>query len=300
MKTPVPILDPIFEEPQDGAEVTGAMVWLTPYDAGVILRDMNFERQRDADPHHIGMLADMFTNGEWAPGSQITFAVDEFGKPQLVDGQHRLRAAVKADWQGLWQARVVWGERQVATSVYTFLDAYQKKRPAGVIGRAVGFNGLKDRMLGAIVAAARYQNQWSTDYTKPSGCSVPPVRDNIARAKDRLPYFIEAEEILEAGTTSSAAKRKLVGAMALAVMVETLACKENEQAREFWTAVATNGDGVAGELRDGLIEGKSVKAGMYFVPRLAAAAWNQRDAAKLKREYRKDIAVEATMLVIPT
>ena len=79
------------------------MVDLSWEDAEAITRRMPFERQRDADKTHIGMLADMFLNGEFAPGSQITFAIDEDGNPRLVDGQHRLRAAAQAKWDGIWE-----------------------------------------------------------------------------------------------------------------------------------------------------------------------------------------------------
>ena len=83
MNTPVPVLDPLFVKPEDGSEVTGGMVHLSPEEAEAITRTMPFERQRDADRTHIGMLADMFSNGEFAPGSQITFAIDDDGNPRL-------------------------------------------------------------------------------------------------------------------------------------------------------------------------------------------------------------------------
>ena len=117
---------------------------------------------------------------------------------------------------------------------------------------------------------------------------------------ERLAAFREADVLLGAGAGSAPAKRKLLGAMPLAVVVETLAGDLATEAREFWTAVATYGDGVAGELRDGLIEGKAPpKAGQFFNPRLAAAAWNQRGNGKIKREYKRDIKVEGTTLEIP-
>ena len=300
MQTPVPVLDPLFEEPTDGSHVTGAMLELTPDDIGAILAQMGFERQRDADPVHINMLADMFANDEFAPGSQITFALDERGSPKLVDGQHRLRAAVQAHWTGAWNVRVVWGGVHEATGVYTLLDAYQKKRPAAVIGRALGLVGLSERTLGVAVAAARYQNDWRTEYKLPGVCKYPPVRDNISRVKERLPYFVEADGILNAGNVSSLAKRRLTTAMVLAVMVETLANSTGSEVREFWTAVATHGDGIAGELRDGLIAGKPAKSRQFYNPRLAAQAWNQRNStAKLRKDNKNNVVVDTTTLEIP-
>ena len=300
MNTLIPKLDPIFEEPQDGSQVTGEMVKLSTEEISVILTQMGFERQRDADKDHIGMLADMFSNGEFAPGSQITFAIDGYGVPKLVDGQHRLRAAVQAHWEGYWNVRAVWGSAHNAEGVYTLLDAHQKKRPAAVIGRALGLIGLSERTIGTAVAASRYQNEWDTEYSLPGGCKYPPVRDNISRVKKRLPYYVQADELLNAGNVSSQAKRKLVAAMVLAVIVETLAHDQDGDARVFWTSVATNGDGIAGELRDGLIAGKPAKARQFYNPRLAAAAWNQRhSSAKLRKENQKNILVSTATLEIP-
>ena len=298
MNTPVSILDPIFEEPTDGSGVTGAMAHLTKEDAEAILQTMGFERQRDAGVVHIGMLTDMFTNGEFSPGSQLTFALNS-GRPVLVDGQHRLRAAVAAAWEGLWHIRVLWGERQEAKGVYTLLDSYQKKRSASVIGRALGWDGLTERMQSLIIAAAAYQNQWREEYDLPTGCKVPPVRDNINRGTERLPYFRLADRILSIGNASSQAKRKLTTAMVIAVMVESLVASEAE-ATTFWTSVVTNGDGIAGELRDGLIAGRPLKAKQYYNPRLAALAWNQRNATgKLRKDNSRVIHLAGTTLEIP-
>ena len=80
MKTPVAVLDRIFDEPRDNTGVSAGSVRLTPEDAEAILKAMSFERQRDADLVHARMLADMMLNNEWAAGSQLTFAVDEDGE----------------------------------------------------------------------------------------------------------------------------------------------------------------------------------------------------------------------------
>ena len=264
-----------------------------------ILGQMSFERQRDADLQHIGMLADMFRNGEWIEGSQLTFTLDQFGNPKLVDGQHRLRAAIQAGWEGVWAARVLF-ENDSAASMYTLLDAHQKKRPPHVIGRALGFGEFSVRMQSAMISAARYQNQWRSEYILPDGCYTPPVRDNIARATERREAFAAADKILGGANVSAPAARKLLGAMVLAVVVETLVGDEADEATEFWQAVSTNGGGIAGELRDRLLEGAPRKAGRSFIPRLVANAWNQRNAEKLKKSTSNKVVVpETTTLEIP-
>ena len=302
MDTPVAVLDHIFEEPTDGSRVSLHSVTLTPEDADAILDRMSFERQRDADRGHIRMLADMMGNNEWAAGSQLTFAFDEVGGiPKLVDGQHRLRAAVQAQWTGTWNIRVMWPtEVQNSVELYVLLDGYQKRRTPAVMGRALGFEGLHERMQNVVIATAKYQNQWRSDYEAPLGCSHPPIRDNVARGKDRLASFIEADQILANSRASSKARRRMMTAQVMAIVVETLACCEDNEAREFWTAVATNGDGVAGQLRDALIAGKPLRAGAMHTPRLVANAWNGRKGSKLRNyRNRRTIPVQGTTLEIP-
>ena len=301
MNTPVPTLDRAFEPPPGRTGVTLSEVMLTPAEADRVIATMGFEWQRDMDWVHARMLADMMANGEFAAGSQLTFAFDEEGAPKLVDGQHRLRAAVNADWTSTWNVRVVWdGQVQDAQGLYVLLDGYQKKRSPAVMGRALGLEALHVRMQGVAMATARYQNLWSSDYVQPDGCAQPPIRDNVARVRERMAAFIEADEILNLSRTSSQAKRKLTTGQVLAVIVETLATDKDGEAKEFWTSVATSGDGIAGKLREDLIAGKPSRTGALYVPRLVAMAWNQRGAEKIRRAPSgKSLAVKGTALVIP-
>ena len=219
--------------------------------------------------------------------------------PVSVDGQHRLRAAHQAQWDGLWNVRVVWSDAHRAAPVYTMLDSYQKKRPAAVIGRALGLTSLTDRMQGTAIAVGNYQNQWRTEYSLPQGCKYPPVRDNISRVRERLPYFEQADEILSAGFVSSLTKRKIMTGMVLAIMVETLANSSNGEARDFWSDVAGHGGGVPGELRDNLLVAPPAKSRQFYKPRLAGLAWNQRNNETLRKDYQRVVAVKGTSLEIP-
>ena len=298
MNTHIAGLDALMEGAQDSSDVTAAMIHLSVADAEAILGQLGFERQRDADIGHIGMLADMFRNGEWIAGSQLTFALDSFGNPKLVDGQHRLRAAIQAGWEGAWSIRCLFGEVNAAAS-YVLLDAHQKKRAPSVLGRAVGFGDVTPKMQEAMITTARYQNQWRSEYTLPNGCYTPPVRDNIARATERRDAFSAADAILSGDGVGTPARRRMMSAMVLAVVVETLAGDKAEEATTFWRDVATNGDGPAGELLIRLIEGAPRKASRFFIPRLVATAWNQRSDHKAKRLTTKIIVPETTTLEIP-
>ena len=97
----------------------------------------------------------------------------------------------------------------------------------------------------------------------------------------------------------SQTKRKIMAAMVLAVMVETLTVKTDGEAKEFWSEVAGHGGGVAGDLRDSLLVGRPAKARQLYNPRLAALAWNQRNGLRVKKDNSKVVTVEGTTLAIP-
>ncbi|MDE2788733.1 MAG: hypothetical protein OXL37_19040 [Chloroflexota bacterium] len=308
MNTPVQALNPLFAEaPGNGVEVTTTMVYLSAEDADQIIQTMNFERQRDAEKGHIGMLSDMMTNGEWAAGSQITFAFKDDGTPSLADGQHRLLAASQSGWCGDWNVRILWkGLTSSIQGIYPLLDAHAKKRPAAVIGRALGLTGLSNTMQGKIISAAELQNKWreGRGYTLPIHCKIPPVRDNIDRANERLQSFRAVDTLLQNGSVSSPVRGKLYAANILAIIVETFAECGSEEAGAFWRDVATQGSGTAEWLRNTLLTKKPNRAkgspGLFF-PRAAATAWNSWQASKQpKMVYDKPLAVEQTTLVIPS
>ena len=241
----------------------------------------------------------MMLNGEFAPGSMLTFALDENQQQVLVDGQHRLQAAVTADWTGDWTIRCLWHTGYTAYHIYTVLDTAQAQRTAAVIGRAAGYDQLTTRAQNAVIAAARYQNVWRTDYANPPFCSNPPVRDNIARANDRILAFEKADQIIHDNRATSHIRRRMAVPMVLAVMAETLH-QSPWEAADFWHRVATNGDGTPGELRNSLILGRPSKSSPYYIGRITANAWNQRKATnKFRRDNKNPIPLEGTPLIIP-
>ena len=301
VKTPVPRLDSFFDPPQDGM-VGIFSTDLSPGEARAFL-DTSFERQRLADPKHIGTLADMMQNSEWLPGEQLTFVVEN-DKPILVDGQHRLRAAIEANWTGLWCIRVIHSESP--QGAYVLLDTNQKKRPPSVIGEALGFEGLSPKAQQNVIAAAKYQNDWrrGQDYELPKLCSVPPVRDNVARARERLPQFQQADLIIQRNGNPRV-RQTLRTSKIFAVLAEVLV-NGGEEAVYYVTEVAGSGGGIAQEVREELRE-KSPKrkaAGQkslssYFAPRVAAMGWNQRDKSSLSWNYKDPLPVSGTSLIIP-
>ena len=125
-----------LKRPSDDTPITVSTITLTPEDCQDILTYLSYHRQRNIKPAHVGNIADMMLNVEFAPGSMLTFALDENGQQVLVDGQHRLQAAVTADWTGEWTIRCLWHSGYTAYHIYTVLDTAQSQRTAAVIGRA--------------------------------------------------------------------------------------------------------------------------------------------------------------------
>ena len=295
-KNIVPALRRAAAMPPEGDDLTIRTATLTPEDAQEILEQMLFERQRDIVPGHVGMLADLMITGQFRAGSQITLAPNSDGDLVMVDGQHRLQAAVTANWTAKWSIRTMWND--LAEDAYIVMDTSVRQRSSAVIGKAVGYEKLSNRAQNAIIAAARYQNIWRSDYQPPVLCNTPPVLDNVARANERLGAFEAADLIINDKNATTQIKRRLATPMIMAVMTETLHALP-EEATSFWTDVATNGRGVAGELKDALIEGRPAKSSANYIPRLAAHAWNQRDSnRRIRREHRRPLRVEHTLCVI--
>ena len=286
-----------LEPPHDGSPVSSHTAVITPEDAEEILKTMAYERQRGLSAGHVGMLADMMIDDDFAKRSQISFALDETGSIVLVDGQHRLKAAATANWTDTWSVRMIWDK--TAEQIYTTMDTSVKQRTGATIGKSAGFKEFSPRLRNIIIPMARYQNIWRSEYQQPDLCNTPPVRDNIERAKSRLESLTAVDEILAERRATTQIKRRLASPMVTAVMAETLHMTPDE-AKQFWVEVATNGEGIAGELRAALIEGRPPKAAVNYMARLAAHAWNQRHSTgRLRRENRNDLKVPPTSFVIP-
>ena len=291
-------LEEALSPPLDGADMRITSVLLTPEEAHTILSIMSYPKQRRIMRGHVGMLADAMVNGDFVRGRQITFAPNYDGKQELIDGQHRLQAAVDANWTGKWSICCLWDKDDYADRAYIRLDTAQKERTAAVIGRAAGYENLTAGMQSCIIAAARYQNVWSDEYELPSFCNTPPPRDCLARVDDHMEAFATANAMLLDSRVRPQIKRRIISPMVMAVISETLHTAPSE-AKEFWYKVATNGDEVSGDLRNLLIVGKPKKGSIYYMPRITTQAWNQREAKKMRYKKKDPIQLNQSSLVVP-
>ena len=114
--------------PTDGDDNKTTVVTLTPEDAHNILSTMNYARHRRISASHVGNIAEAMATGKFTELRQITFAPDHEGNPVLIDGQHRLQAAINADWTGRWVMTCLWGKEDRADEIYMQLDTSQKER----------------------------------------------------------------------------------------------------------------------------------------------------------------------------
>ena len=286
-------------ERDDGYPQTYTVIDLTPEEVHEILA-VSYVRQRTVNPAHVGMLAYHMTNDRFAPPSTLTFSLDEDGELVLVDGQHRLEAALAANWTERWFVRCLRTSQYTPMEAYTLLDTSQKERGAAVIGKALGLKSLSEPLEKRIVSASRYQCNWSTEYENPLLCRVPPYQDCTDRATKMLNAYEVVDTIIAHPDVRANIRNRIISPMVLAVVSETIHQMEDE-AKEFWMAVATQKTGVAADLHDLLIDGRPNRSSKFYTPRLAGHAWNQRySTSTLKRNTRNGLKVSHTSLVIPT
>ena len=119
-------LEIIFTRPDDQHEQHAAFIKLTPEDCRHILDNYQYVNQREPRHAYAGMVADTMMADRFIPGSMITFAFTDNQHPALVDGQHRLMAAIEADWTGEWLVKCVWDGFDARTA-YSLLDAFQRR-----------------------------------------------------------------------------------------------------------------------------------------------------------------------------
>ena len=211
------------------------LIRLTARGAREIPRRYAFAHQRLADRRHIGALAEMMYHGEWREMSLITFVWTPLTETLLlVDGQHRLLAQGQLDDDSPpmdWLVRNIVEEDPRLT--YAYLDSYQKRRPPGVEGRALRFEGLSEQALTTCVAAAETVLLYDTEHeVHPRMCGRVSLPAKIAYVDHHLRSFQQVDALLQV-VENRQLRRRLYGGRLQAVLVATID-RYADNAVAFW------------------------------------------------------------------
>ena len=168
--------------------------------------------------------------------STLLYARDENGDQRMIDGQHRIKAALRAEWRGRWDIQCLWAPHQTAAAMYIRVDTAQSARSAADISRAAGYDSLSETMGGSIVRVAKYLLAWDPDYENPPGTSGPFPEDVsyiLTYYEDALHH---ADAIIASSTTDPTLKDRIKSPMVFTVMAATIH-QHGAEAIKFWRNV---------------------------------------------------------------
>lgn len=253
---------------------------LNPAQAGWIVREIRYERQRDETraKSHIADLREMMQRGMWREKDQLDFARLPDGRLILVNGHHRLRAQSESGQDIIWNiAFHDCANMDAVGSLYHTFDTNVRRRSNSNVLAGVGLAA--DLGISKLTADALYR----AVPVIVGGMKVGPhLADGARLIDDRLAacrrLSVEAS-ILEAcfKTAPAQMKRKLHGAGVFAVALVTMQA-DKQRSSEFWTGVAENDGLRKADPRATLIQWltfNSNQSGLLSAPMIAAAwAWN--------------------------
>lgn len=229
--------------------LTEGLVKLTPAQAGFILRECAYERQRRVDPIHADTLRELMRRGSWAPKDKLDFARFPDGRVVLVNGYHRMTAQEGSGVDITWIVAIHPVETVADVHrLYFKFDTNTRRRSAENIMQGVGFaeqHGLKKTtakaLYGAVpVIAAGLKASRGVQHQK--GATDADFARRIVDIRLEISStYVPAAKLLEEWMAPAprALRRKLYNAGVFAVaLVTTHHCPE--QAEAFWRGVAEN------------------------------------------------------------
>lgn len=276
--------------------VREGFVTLNPAQANMILRECQYDRQRESTKvgkDHVITLAELMRRKSWRRGGGIDFARIN-GRLILVNGYHRMAAQVASAVNVEWT--VVIHECRTTEDVralYYKFDTNIRKRTSGQVLGGVGFaeeTGLSKTMATALYGSAPII---ATGLISPRGSDSRRlfaqrlVEDRLDIAKEYLPEAAVFEKLLSRSTTTL--KRKLLLKGVVAVALVTLRALP-DLAEEFWGGVAGNDGLRKGDPRLALVEcllSRALNVGSANASIASAAmAWNAFEAGRTLKEVR--------------
>lgn len=227
------------------ATAKNGVVQLSPQDAAVLVRHLNFPKQRGVKASRVeAKLADMRA-GDWEKDHAITFVVLPGGAIYLVDGQHRLTAI------SLWHTTVPLminvvskPDLKSAQKYYSTFDGQSAVRTTRELLDAVDLPsevGLTKSMAKAVYDAAQLL---ASNLEPMNGSANVASHHGLFRMNNRIEVVQkwasearEFEQILKAAHFSI--RKMLMGTGVLAVALVTLRYQP-ATARQFWRGIAEN------------------------------------------------------------
>jgi len=229
--------------PQAHPFIHEGIVRLNPAQAGAVLRDHGYEKNRDVEraQKHVDVLTETMRRGLWLPRDQIAFA-DIGGRLIMVNGHHRMAAQAASGVDIEWSV-VIYpckSEADVA-ALYARFDTNVRKRTDENVMSAMGVSTI----LGVTPTIARAV--WRAAPTLAINMVASKKDDDyLSRhiADDRLAvvqsYAPEAKAFQKAFANAhlKASKRMLSGSVTAVAMVTFRA--RPELAAPFWKGMAEN------------------------------------------------------------
>lgn len=218
-------------------------------------------------------------NGDWQPGTQIAFGRMPDGSLHLVNGQHRMRAAIEARHASEYQILICdcSDENELAALYYKF-DRSARIRSLSEVANAANLSeeyNLSKSMTVAVLSAVPIlaYNLKVVSYTH-----EPIIRDDDWKIEKAAEWW-SAARLYETAISRAeiGMPRRLRGVYVTAAALATLRFQE-KTAFEFWKGVAEN-DGLSrGDPRRALsvaLLSRSFKTGRMDAPLiLSCNSWN--------------------------
>lgn len=265
---------------------------LTPAQAGAVLREYGYDRNRDVTraPDHVATLTETMRRGLWRPKDQLAFATLD-GRLVLVNGHHRMAAQASSGVDIVWDMVIypVTSEAELAALYHRF-DTNVRVRSDQNIIAGTGFgdgSGLDGRTVASLYRAAPIIGSGLkvANRQKNNGGNDTFVRrivdDRIAIATDYMPEAKLYQDAIKNAPVKI--KSKLLGGAIMALALATFRTSP-VAAEEFWTAVAENDGLRRGDPRAALVQNLMETQGnagpMGGRLYLAAKAWNAFCAGK--------------------
>lgn len=226
----------------DAQVMNVALITVTPEDAGRMLREFPYERQRPINLDTVAFYAEIMAAGDWFPGEdiEIAHAPNEDGAIQghLLNGQHRLSAVFMGNVPIVFTIRhIMFPDMDGVARRYGSIDM-QKKRSVVDQNRALGMPerlGLNEVDTKSLTSAIPFLENGFKHGSK----YLMTPSERIGKSFLYASAMQLIHTYMEGGVTRLTYQMHRVGplAVALATVFEARKTYGDDRTREFWNGV---------------------------------------------------------------